>query len=190
MLMSMALRYLDNSFNNSLIVKKIIVILLLNFCWLNGHSVGDSLPELNRRILEICDSLLGQKIGNGDCGEFVLGVLDKLSDKIAPAKYLYSLNEIVTIKKRFRKFVSQPKDYHVMAGDIILFKRHFKFVDTLTWEAFSFSSSHVAIIHHRANNYTMAIINQYKDQVVCIEDLPIGGMYRGEIIILRAVLKE
>lgn len=148
-------------------MKKIIIILLFTFCWDCGYSQGDSIPELNKRVLRVCDSLLGQKIGKGRCSDFVNYVARKINFKYVKV--------VGKIKK------SYTHEFNILPGDILFIKRT-KLVYLGKTHRFP---GHVAIIHHKLDNYNFVIIHQYKGVNICTENFPIGGMYRGKIEIHR-----
>mgnify|MGYP000017106031 CR=1 FL=1 len=149
-------------------MKKIIIILLFTFCWTCGYSQG------NKRIIEICDSLLGKKVLRGYCGDFTYYVLNKLTDD--------EVKKYVDIFKWKDKF---PYDLTLYSGDQILIKKGVKLPETDLYNEMKFKRGHIAFIHHWIDDCTVALIHQYIPKSVCIEKFEICKMYKGKIEITR-----
>jgi len=191
---------LDTVFVYSVYMKKVIIILLFNFCWVCGYSAGGSIPELNKQIIKICDSLLGQKIGNGGCGEFNLyvmkmfgyyekGIYYKISE-FKNGDFTYKLLQLDSIhSKRYLeiyKFKNKcPLAFKFLPGDVIFMKWNVKLPG---WKVGR--RGHTAFIHHRIDDYSVALIHQYKGKNVCIEKFEIYKMYKGTIVIERDILEK
>ncbi len=146
-------------------MKKIVIILLFTFCWVCGYSLGDSIPELNKRVLRICDSLMGKKIDNGDCDEFAYYVALRLG-----GGYAVRLN---------KKYVPE----RILPGDYIIIKKRAPII--YRGKEIKSAFVHVAFIHHRVNSNTFALIHQMEGINVCIENFQFIDFNKINIFQLR-----
>ncbi|MBW8051057.1 MAG: hypothetical protein FVQ77_12110 [Cytophagales bacterium] len=162
-------------------MKKIVIILLFSLCWACGYS------QANKRIIEICDSLLGKKVGGGHCRHFTNYVLNKFFDN--EEKYVLTFqwkDKFPSWAGRFSPLWERiPYDLTLCPGDKILIKRGTILSFTDPFEEQKFKRGHVAFIHHWVDECTVALIHQYKPKSVCIDNFEICKMYKGKMKITR-----
>ena len=135
--------------------------MLFNFWWICGYS------QENKRIIEICDSLLGKKVGGGNCGEFVLYVLNEV----------YGKNKYPHWGVLYR---NKPFIPYLQAGDNIIIKKAFVAKEGNIMMVFK---KHSAIVYHVIDDCRIALIHQSKGMNVCIEKFNFCGG-RGKIKVI------
>lgn len=161
-------------------MKRIYVIILLTTFLLAHAYAQDSVPEINKKIVEYVKSVIGMKVDRGECWDVAYQALTRNNcDWDGQFKYGKLLN---------------PKVDSIYPGDIIQFKNvmvEYKSDDgrQISRETMS---QHTAIVYkvNTKGDYVLAHQNtQFSGRKVGISRLVLKNIKKGKIFIYRPIPK-
>ena len=152
-------------------------ILFLIFLFPVTQSIAqENIPELNKRIIEYVQSVIGEKVDRGECWDLAYQALNRFNAEW-DGKFQYG------------KLIN-PKREKVLPGDIIQFKNvkiRYQITNTTYTE---FMEQHTAIVYKikRKNVFTIAHQNtEFSGRKVGLSDLNMNNIVKGNIKIYRPV---
>lgn len=134
----------------------------------------DSIPEMNRRIIDYVNTKLKKKVGTGECWDFA-------------AEALQSVNAKWDMKYKFGKDINYKKE-PVFPGDIIQFENVVLNYEIKGVKYKEKMSHHTAIIFEVKDktNFTIAHQNNgYSGRKVGVSPLDIATLTKGKFTIYR-----
>ena len=139
----------------------------------------ENIPELNKKIVEYVESVIGKKIDRGECWDLAYQALNRFNGEW-DGKFQYG------------KLIN-PKREPVLPGDIIQFK-NVKIMYQITNTTYTeFMKQHTAIVYQvkHKNVYTIAHQNtEFSGRKVGLSDLNLDHVVKGNIKIYRPIPKN
>ena len=134
----------------------------------------ENIPELNRRIIEYVQSVIGKKVDRGECWDLAYQALNRFNAEW-DGKFQYG------------KLIN-PKRETVLPGDIIQFK-NVKIMYQITNTTYTeFMKQHTAIVYKvkRKNVFTIAHQNtEFSGRKVGLSDINLNHVVKGDVKIYR-----
>lgn len=152
-------------------------ILFLIFLFPVTQSIAqENIPELNKRIIEYVQSVIGEKVDRGECWDLAYQALNRFNAEW-DGKFQYG------------KLIN-PKREPVLPGDIIQFK-NVKIMYQITNTTYTeFMKQHTAIVYQvkHKNVYTIAHQNtEFSGRKVGLSDLNLDHVVKGDVRIYRPI---
>ena len=139
----------------------------------------ENIPELNKRIIEYVQSVIGEKIDRGECWDLAYQALNRFNAEW-DGKFQYG------------KLIN-PKRESVLPGDIIQFKNvkiKYQITNTTYTETMKQHTAIVYQVKHK-NVYTIAHQNtEFSGRKVGLSDLNLNHVVKGDIKIYRPIPKN
>lgn len=139
----------------------------------------ENIPELNKRIIEYAESVIGKQVDRGECWDLANQALNRFNAQW-DGKFQYG------------KLIN-PKREPVLPGDIIQFKNvkiKYQITNTTYTE---FMKQHTAIVYKikHKNVFTIAHQNtEFSGRKVGLSDLNLAHVVKGNIKIYRPIPKN
>ena len=139
----------------------------------------ENIPELNKRIIEYVESVIGEKVDRGECWDLAYQALNRFNAEW-DGKFQYG------------KLIN-PNREPVFPGDIIQFKNvkiKYQITNTTYTEIMK---QHTAIVYKvkRKNVFTIAHQNtEFSGRKVGLSDLNLANVVKGDIKIYRPIPKN
>ena len=155
------------------------ILFLLIFLPANQVIAQENIPELNKRIIEYVESVIGKKVDRGECWDLAYQALNRFNAEW-DGKFQYG------------KLIN-PKREPVLPGDIIQFKNvkiRYQITNTTYTE---FMKQHTAIVYKikRKNVFTIAHQNtEFSGRKVGLSDLNLAHVVKGDVKIYRPIPKS
>ena len=144
------------------------------------HAIAqDNIPELNKKIVEYAESVIGKQVDRGECWDLAYQALNRNN---AEWDGIFQYGKLIN-----------PKKEPVLPGDIIQFKNvkiRYRITNTTYTE---FMKQHTAIVYKvkRKNIFTIAHQNtEFSGRKVGLSDLNLSHVIKGDIRIYRPILKS
>ena len=155
-------------------------ILFLVFSFPVSQAIAqENIPELNKRIIEYVESVIGKKVDRGECWDLAYQALNRFNTEW-DGKFQYG------------KLIN-PKREPVLPGDIIQFKNvkiKYQITNTTYTESMK---QHTAIVYKVKLNNVFTIAHQnteFSGRKVGLSDLNLDHVVKGDIKIYRPILKS
>jgi len=136
----------------------------------------ENIPELNKRIIEYVQSVIGEQVDRGECWDLAYQALNRFNAEW-DGKFQYG------------KLIN-PKRETVLPGDIIQFK-NVKIMYQITNTTYTeFMKQHTAIVYKvkQKNVYTIAHQNtEFSGRKVGLSDLNLNHVVKGVVNIYRPI---
>jgi len=136
----------------------------------------ENIPELNKRIIEYVQSVIGEQVDRGECWDLAYQALNRFNAEW-DGKFQYG------------KLIN-PKRETVLPGDIIQFK-NVKIMYQITNTTYTeFMKQHTAIVYKvkQKNVYTIAHQNtEFSGRKVGLSDLNLNHVVEGVVKIYRPI---
>ncbi|MBC7693935.1 MAG: CHAP domain-containing protein [Burkholderiales bacterium] len=145
--------------------------ILKPFCY---FQTTDSIPEMNRRIIDYVNTKLKKKVGTGECWDFA-------------AEALASVNAKWDMKYKFGKEINYKKE-PVFPGDIIQFENVLLNYEIKGVKYKEKMSHHTAIIYEVKDKTNFMIAHQnngYSGRKVGVSPLDLATLTKGKFTIYR-----
>ena len=160
------------------VVYKTIFFLVI-FLSANQVIAQENIPELNKRIIEYVQSVIGEQVDRGECWDLAYQALNRFNAEW-DGKFQYG------------KLIN-PKREPVLPGDIIQFK-NVKIMYQITNTTYTeFMKQHTAIVYKvkQKNVFTIAHQNtEFSGRKVGLSDLNLNHVVKGVVKIYRPILKS
>ena len=153
-----------------------IVLFLAIFLSVTQAIAQENIPELNKKIVEYVESVIGKKVDRGECWDLAYQALNRFNAQW-DGKFHYG------------KLIN-PKRESVLPGDIIQFKNvkiRYQITNTTYTE---FMKQHTAIVYNikRKNVFTIAHQNtEFSGRKVGLSDLNLNHVVKGNVKIYRPI---
>jgi len=160
------------------IVYRSILFLIFSFS-VTQAIAQENIPELNKKIVEYAESVIGKKIDRGECWDLAYQALNRFNAEW-DGKFQYG------------KLIN-PKREPVLPGDIIQFKNvkiKYQITNTTYTE---FMKQHTAIVYKVKHNNVFTIAHQnteFSGRKVGLSDLNLNHVVKGDVKIYRPILKS
>ena len=152
------------------------ILFLIFFLSVTQAIAQKSIPELNKKIVEYVESVIGKKVDRGECWDLAYQALNRFNAQW-DGKFHYG------------KLIN-PKRESVLPGDIIQFKNvkiRYQITNTTYTE---FMKQHTAIVYNikRKNVFTIAHQNtEFSGRKVGLSDLNLNHVVKGNVKIYRPI---
>jgi len=160
------------------VVYKTIFFLVI-FLSDNQVIAQENIPELNKRIIEYVQSVIGEQVDRGECWDLAYQALNRFNAEW-DGKFQYG------------KLIN-PKRETVLPGDIIQFK-NVKIMYQITNTTYTeFMKQHTAIVYKvkQKNVFTIAHQNtEFSGRKVGLSDLNLNHVVKGVVKIYRPIPKN
>ena len=156
-----------------------IILFLAIFLPATQVIAQENIPELNKKIVEYVESVIGKKIDRGECWDLAYQALNRFNAEW-DGKFQYG------------KLIN-PKREPVLPGDIIQFKNvkiKYQITNTTYTE---FMKQHTAIVYivKYKNVFTIAHQNtEFSGRKVGLSDLNLDHVVKGDIKIYRPIAES
>ena len=136
-------------------------------------SIGQTLPEKNRSVIEFVEANMGRTVDRGECWDLAAGALNHAGCELT---HIYDFGDTI-------KYPDEP----LLPGDILQIenvKLKFKRGDTLFTGAMT---HHTAIVYKVADDYRVVLAEQNgsKGRIVALTDLDFSNIVSGRIYYFR-----
>ncbi len=160
---------------------KNLLILLLFLCSFNFKA---NIPDLNEKIVEYVDSVMGKKVDRGECWDLAAGAL-----AYSGAYFDRSSKRTVNIYGR----LVDPEKEEIFPGDLIQFEK-VKVQWKKGYTTFNESMEHHTAIVYKINekgNYQIAHQNtQHTGRRVGVSNFRLDRVIKGKVMIYRPVKEK
>jgi len=152
------------------------ILFLIFFLPVTQVIAQENIPELNKRIIEYTESVIGKQVDRGECWDLAYQALNRFNAQW-DGKFQYG------------KLIN-PKREPVLPGDIIQFKNvkiRYQITNTTYTE---FMKQHTAIVYKvkRKNIFTIAHQNtEFSGRKVDLSDLNLTNVVKGDVKIYRPI---
>ncbi|UXP33981.1 hypothetical protein N6H18_08485 [Reichenbachiella agarivorans] len=159
-------------------IKSLFVVVLVSI------SLNTDLPELNQKVVEYVDSVMGTKVDRGECWDLAAGAL-----KYSGAYFDRSSLKTISIYGR----LLNPKKEEVLPGDLIQFENvELNWKDgNMTYKATM--AQHTAIVYkvNEAMNYEIAHQNTGEwGKIVGVSNFRLDQVTKGKVMIYRPIKEK
>ncbi len=152
------------------------IFFLVIFLSANQVIAQENIPELNKRIIEYVQSVIGEQVDRGECWDLAYQALNRFNAEW-DGKYKYG------------KLIN-PKREPVLPGDVIQFK-NVKIMYQITNTTYTeFMKQHTAIVYKvkQKNVFTIAHQNtEFSGRKVGLSDLNLNHVVKGDVRIYRPI---
>lgn len=160
-------------------MKKRVFIILLSLCLGNAVNGYSQMPEMNKKIIDYVNTVIGKKVDRGECWDLANQALIKVKADWDG-------------KFKFGKLLNPKKD-SIYPGDIIQYKDVVVKYKKGNTEYTETMKQHTSIIYKVISKGVYEVAEQntaYAGRKVSIGKLDLGNIVKGKVMIYRPVPYE